>query len=194
MNPITPLPNKTKVITVKNKGIKNEYLYHFRFVPTKDSILVLKLLSRNDLIPLSANARTIFSIGEAEKPIKINPAPEIKTSSGNKIKPNEKLELGKSLFPKKTIKIPTAMSKKPIQALKRVFVSSVRVFLCAKCEGRMINASINEKSKHVIATNAISRIISSPSMKKSTEKATTVVKTEEKTDGKTSIVPSIAAR
>ena len=57
-----------------------------------------------------------------------------------------------------------------------------------------MNPSSIEKMRHPMTTNAISLIISSPSTKNNTEKATIVVITDEQTDGKTSIVPSMAAR
>ena len=74
------------------------------------------------------------------------------------------------------------------------FLSGLRIFLLAKCEGKIKNASNRENNKHAMTQNAISCIISiSPPTKSNVENANTVVKTDVNTAFITSVVPSRAA-
>ena len=140
----------------------------------------------------SAPFRTFSSTGELENPLNTMIAPKMMMLKGNKIAPRLKVA-GINLVPMKITIIPAIINESPFNKLRfRVFCSEI-IFLLARWEGRMKNASKSENPRQAITTKAISRIISNPSTKSKTEKAIIVVSTDVKTEGKTSIVPSIAA-
>jgi hypothetical protein len=88
---------------------------------------------------------------------------------------------------------PVMMRRNPCRYESGIFGFAFNTDFLDKWEGRVMNPSNIEKIKQAMVTNAISLIISRPSTKNKTEKATIVVITDEHTDGRTSMVPSIAA-